>query len=244
MFSNLKGVFSTRLLAAKSNHTVSRASLYLALGLALLVAILSAFFAFAQWQVAEGLVRFQQQNSQETASRIESLAAMAKHQSNAHRATLNALLSRDTFELQEADALRNSNLVAYRTLIGELSQTPGLEEAGENLLVLTKQYDALSSKVIELFTEGQKEEALDLRMNRLRSLYNEWQISQEHFSKEVGREGRKQQEIHSAVTRTTKAWLAGLLLAPLAVIALGAVAIAAILGLNSVSRRGGDNWQR
>jgi hypothetical protein len=244
MLSTPKGAFSTRLLAAKSNHTVSRASLYLALGLALLIAILSAIFAFAQWRVAGNLVQFQQQSSMETASRIESLAAMAKHQSNAHRATLNALLSRDTLELQEADALRKSNLEAYRTLIGELSQTPGLEEAGENLLVLTKQYDALSENVVDLFSTGKIEEALDLRINRLRSLYNEWQMGQEHFSKEVAHEGRKQQEIHSAVTRTTKTWLAGLLLAPLAIIALGAASIAAILGLNSVTQRGGDSWQR
>jgi len=244
MFSNLKGAFSSRLLAAKSNHTVSRASLYLALGLALLVAILSALFAFAQWQVAESLVRFQQQNSQETALRIEGLAGMAKHQSNAHRATLNALLSRDASELQEANALRSLNLEAYRALVLKTFNAPGLEESREHLLVLMEEYSALSSKVVGLFTEGKKEEALDLRINRLRSLYNQWQVSQEHFSKEVGLEARKQQEIHSAVTRTTKAWLAGLLLAPLAAIGLGVVAIAAILGLNRVTRRGGDNWQR
>jgi|GEM_PF-2624204 len=244
MLSTLTGALSKRLLSAKSHHTVSRASLYLALGLALMISILSALFALAQWQVAGNLIRFQQQSSLETAARIENLAAMAKHQSNAHRATLNALLSRDTLEVQEADALRNSNLEAYRTLIGELSLTPGLEEAGENLLVLTKQYDALSEKVVDLFSTGKKEEALDLRINRLRSLYNEWQMSQELFSKEVGHEGRKQQEIHSAVTRTTKTWFAGLLLAPLAIIALGAASIAAILGLNSVTQRGGDSWQR
>lgn len=244
MLSTLKGAFSTRLLAAKSNHTVSRASLYLALGLALLIAILSAIFAFAQWRVAGNLVQFQQQSNMETASRIESLAAMAKHQSNAHRATLNALLSRDTLELQEADTLRNSNLEAYRTLIRELSQTPGLEEAGENLLVLTEQYGALSQTVVELFESGKKEEALDLRINRLRSLYNQWQMSQEHFSKEVGHEGRKQQKIHAAVTNTTKAWLAGLLLAPLALVAIGTLAIAATLGFQGLSNRGGDSWER
>lgn len=244
MISTLKGAISTRLLAAKSNHTVSRASLYLALGIALLIAILSALFAFAQWQVAGNLIRFQQRNTMETAARIEGLAAMAKHQSNAHRATLNALLSRDSSEFQEAGALRKSNLEAYRTLIGELSQTPGLEEAGENLLVLTKQYDALSEKVVDLFSTGQKEEALDLRINRLRSLYNEWQMGQEHFSKEVAQEGRKQQEIHSAVTRTTKAWLAGLLLAPLVFIALGVLAIAAMLGLQRFRVRSADTWLR
>lgn len=244
MFSNLKGALSKRLLAAKSNHTVSRASLYLALGLALMIAILSAIFAFAQWQVAGSLVRFQQQSSLETAARIENLAAMAKHQSNAHRATLNALLARDPSELEEADALRKSNLEAYRTLIGELSGAPGLEEAGENLLVLTKQYGALSEKVVELFGAGKKEEALDLRISQLRSLYNEWQMGQEHFSKEVGHEGRKQQEIHAAVTHTTKAWLAGLLLAPLALVAIGTLAIAATLGLQGLSNKEGDSWER
>jgi len=244
MFSNLKGALSKRLLAAKSNYTVSRASLYLALGLALMVAILSAFFAFVQWQVAGSLVRFQQQSSLETAARIENLAAMAKHQSNAHRATLNALLARDASELEEADALRKSNLEAYRTLIGELSGTPGLEESGGNLLVLTEQYGALSQTVVELLESGKKEEALDLRINRLRSLYNEWQLGQEHFSKKVGLEGRKQQETHAAATRTTKAWLAGLLLAPLALVAIGTFAIAATLGFQGLSNRGSDSWDR
>jgi hypothetical protein len=244
MFSNLKGALSKRLLAAKSNHTVSRASLYLALGLALMIAILSAIFAFAQWEVAGSLVRFQQQSSLETASRIESLAAMAKHQSNAHRATLNALLARDPSELEEADALRKSNLEAYRTLIGDLSGVPGLEKAGGNLIVLTEQYGALSQTVVELFESGKKEEALDLRINRLRSLYNEWQMSQEHFSKEVGHERRKQQKIHAAVTRATKAWLAGLLLAPLALVAIGTLAIAATLGFHGLSNKRGDSWDR
>jgi hypothetical protein len=121
---------------------------------------------------------------------------------------------------------------------------PGLEEAGGNLLVLTEQYGAFSQTVVELFESGKKEEALDLRINRLRSLYNEWQMSQEHFSKEVGHEGRKQQKIHAAVTRTTKAWLAGLLLAPLALVAIGTLAIAATLGFQGLSNKGGESWDR
>jgi len=244
MISTLKGAMSTRLLAAKSNHTVSRASLYLALGIALLIAILSALFAFAQWQVAGNLIRFQQRNTMETAARIEGLAAMAKHQSNAHRATLNALLSRDLSEFQEADGLRLSNIEAYETLTRELSKSPELGDVSENLNLMTKQYGLLSGKVVDLFREGKKEEALDLRINRLRSLYNEWQMAQEHFSKEVASEGHKQQEIHFAVTRTTKAWLAGLLLAPLVLIASGVLAMAAMLGLQRFAIRKPDSWLR
>lgn len=244
MLSTLKGNISYRLLAAKSNHTVSRASLLLALALATLIALLAGVFAFAQWRVTENLVRSQQLRSEEIARRVGDAANMATLQTNAHRSTLNVLLSRDSDELEEADKQRRTNLTSYATLTDKVADEADLHDAADDLRQMTAQYGELSSYVVDLFRQGRKEEALDLRIARLRPLYNKWQNAQEDFSRKVVGEDRRQQEFHADAERTTKAWLAGLLLAPLVLIATGTLAIATIIGLQKISDKVGDTWAR
>lgn len=244
MLSTLKGNISYRLLAAKSNHTVSRASLLLALALAALIALLAGVFAFAQWRVAENLMRSQQLRNAEIARRVADAANMATLQTNAHRSTLNALLSRDPSELEEADNQRRTNLASYALLTEIVSDQADLHNAADGLRQMTAQYGELSSYVVDLFRQGRKEEALDLRIARLRPLYNKWQAAQEDFSTKVAGEDRRQHEIHAAAERSTKLWLAGLLVAPLVLIAAGTLAIATILGLQKISDKGRDTWAR
>jgi hypothetical protein len=244
MLSTLKGHLSANLLATKSNHTVSRASLYFALGLALLIALLSALFAFAQWRVGENLAKMQQTRDRAVEERVATSANMASQQANAHRATLNVLLSRDSKEFDEAEALRRSNLQSYLESSRLLGENVGLHEAAEDLRVLTAQYDELSAQVIDLFREGRREDALDLRVRRLRESFNLWQQAHTGFSTKLAQSEAEQKKDYEEATSSARHWLAGLLIAPLALIVLGIIAIAAMFGLQRFKGEAVDIWFR
>jgi hypothetical protein len=244
MLPTLKGALSLHLLAAKSNHTVSRASLLLAVALSVFIACLAGIFAFAQWRIAGNLMHFQQQRSAEIAQRVGDVADMATMQANVHRSTLNVLLSRDTSEFTEADNQRRTNLADYATRTAKVSALAEISNSADALRGMTAQYAEISDYIIDLFKQGRMEEALDLRFTRLRPVYNKWQRAQENFSRRVAGEDRRQQEIHAGAVRATKLWLGALFLAPLALIALGTLAIAAILGLQRLTETATDMWTR
>jgi len=244
MLSPLKGRLSANLLATKSNHTISRASLYFALGLAMLIALLSALLAFAQWQVGEDLARMHQVRARVVEVRVATSANMASQQANAHRATLNVLLSRDTTELAEAESLRRSNLEGYLKSSRLLGASDGLHEAAEELRVLTAQYEKLSGQVVDLFREGQREAALDLRVRRLREAFNRWQKAHSNFSAQLAKTEMEQKKDYEIATAGARRWLVGLLLGPLVLLALGIVAIAAILGAARFGKETTDSWTR
>jgi hypothetical protein len=218
--------------------------LYAALAVASGIALLSVGIAFAQWRLAENIVNLQQKMGQENAQRIAAAADMATHQVNAHRGTLNVLLSRDEAELQEAVALRASNLRDYQRLTDSVGRSPDLHEAVHALTMLTARYDELSAQVVELFRAGKKEEALGLRTQGLRPLYNSWQEVHGDFTKQLGRSAEKERAQFDAVTSASKKWLVGLLLAPLVLIILGLFASAVILGLHRLSGKQDDTWAR
>ena len=244
MLSTLKGHLSANLLATKSNHTVSQASLYVALVLALLIALLSALFAFAQWRVGENLAKMQQVRARAVEERVATSANMASQQANAHRATLNVLLSRDSKEFDEAEALRRSNLQGYLESSRLLGDSVGLHDAAEDLLVLTAQYEELSAQVVDLFREGRREDALDLRVRRLREAFNRWQHAHAGFSTKLAQTESEQRKDYEEATASARRWLAGLLIAPLALIVLGIIAIAAMFGLQRLGTKAPDAWSR
>jgi hypothetical protein len=218
--------------------------LYAALAVASGIALLSAGIAFAQWRLAENLVNSQQKMGQENATRIAAASDMATHQVNAHRGTLNVLLSRDEDELQEAVALRSSNLRDYEQLTDSVGKAPDLHDTAQALKLLTARYDELSAQVVELFRAGKKEEALGLRTQGLRPLFNSWQEAHGKFTKQLGRYADKESVQFGQVTSESKKWLAGLLLTPLVLIVVGVAAIGAILGLQRLSGKRDDTWSR
>jgi hypothetical protein len=244
MLNHLKGFASSKLLSSPSNHTVSKASLYAALAVASGIALLSGGIAFAQWRLAVKIVNLQQKMGQENTQRIAAASDMATHQVNAHRGTLNVLLSRDEAELQEAVALRSSNLCDYEELTDSVSKSPDLHDTAQALKLLTARYDELSAQVVELFRAGKKEEALGLRTQGLRPLFNSWQEAHGDFTKQLGRYTDKESTEFAQLTSTSKKWLVGLLLAPLVLIVTGVAAIGAILGLQRLSGKRGDVWER
>ena len=244
MLNHLKGFASSKLLSSPSNHTVSKASLYAALAMASGSALLSVGIAFAQWRLAEKIVNLQQKMGQEHSERIATAADMATRQINAHRGTLNVLLSRDEAELQEAVALRASNLRDYDQLTDSVGKAPDLHDTAQALKLLTGRYDELSAQVIGLFRAGEKEKALGLRTQRLRFLFNSWQEAHGNFTKQLGRYSDKESAQFKQITSESKKWLAGLLLAPLILIVAGVAAIVAILGLQRLSGKQDDTWAR
>jgi hypothetical protein len=244
MLNRLKGFASSKLLSSPSNHTVSKASLLGALTIATGIAALCLAVAFAQWRLAGNIVKLQQQNAKDNSERIEAAAEMATHQANAHRGTLNALLSRDNAELQEAILLHRSNLRDYTMLTESLSQSPELHKSAEELRDLTTRYNEISLQVIEKFRAGEKDQALDLRLRTLRPLFNSWQEAHGNFTKQLGRSADEQRAQFEAVTSASKQWLAGLLLTPIVLIVLGLLASAAILGFHRLSGRQSDTWAR
>lgn len=244
MLSALKGHLSASLLAARSNHTVSRASLYFALGLALLIALLSALFAFAQWRVGENLATMQQARARTVEKRVATSANMASQQANAHRATLNVLLSRDSKEFEESEALRRSNLQDYLASSRMLGDSVGLHDAADDLRMLTAQYEELSAQVVELFREGRREDALDLRVRRLREAFNRWQEAHAGFSTKLAQTESEQRTDYEQATASSRRWLVGLLIAPLALILLGIMVIAAMFGVQRLGPKAPDAWSR
>jgi len=244
MLSHIKGRLSANLLATKSSHPVSRASLYVAFVLACLIAFLSALFALAQWRISENLAKAQLVRARIVEDRIFTSANMASQQANAHRATLNALLSRDSNEFAEAEALRRSNLQSYLESARLLGTSIGLHEAAENLRVLTAQYEELSAQVVDLFREGRREDALDLRERRLREAFNRWQQAHANFSTKLAETESDQTKDYEKSTASARRWLDGLLIAPFVLIVLGIIAIAATFGVERLGAKAPDAWSR
>jgi hypothetical protein len=244
MLSPLTGRLSAHLLAGKSNHTVSRASLYFALGLAVFIALLSGIFALAQWQLGADLAKLHQERARNVETRIGTSADMASQQANAHRATLNVLLSRDSAELDEAEALRRSNLQSYVESSRLIGANAGLHEAAEELRLLTAQYEELSAQVVDLFRDGQREAALDLRVRRLREAFNRWQEAHASFSTQLARTEAEQMKDYEEATAGARRWLVGLLVGPLVLLALGILTIAGMLGASSFRKQATDVWSR
>jgi len=244
MLSPLTGRLSAHLLAGKSNHTVSRASLYFALGLAVLIALLSGIFALAQWKLGADLAKLHQERARNVEKRIGTSADMASQQANAHRATLNVLLSRDSAELDEAEALRRSNLQSYVESSRLIGDNAGLQEAAEELRLLTAQYEELSAQVVDLFREGQREAALDLRVRRLRGAFNRWQEAHASFSTQLARTEAEQRKDYEEATAGARRWLVGLLVGPLVLLALGILTIAGMLGASRFGKTATDVWSR
>jgi hypothetical protein len=169
---------------------------------------------------------------------------MASQQANAHRATLNVLLSRDSAELDEAEALRRSNLQSYVESSRLIGDNAGLQEAAEELRLLTAQYEELSAQVVDLFREGQREAALDLRVRRLRGAFNRWQEAHASFSTQLARTEAEQRKDYEEATAGARRWLVGLLVGPLVLLALGILTIAGMLGASRFGKTATDVWSR
>jgi hypothetical protein len=75
-------------------------------------------------------------------------------------------------------------------------------------------------------------------------LFNSWQEAHGDFTKQLGRYTDKESTEFAQLTSTSKKWLVGLLLAPLVLIVTGVAAIGAILGLQRLSGKRGDVWER
>jgi hypothetical protein len=242
MLSTLKGHLSVNLLAGKSNHAVNKAGLYVALILALLIALLSALFAFAQWRVGESLASLYQQKALGTEKLVATTVNMATQQANAHRATLNVLLSRDETELKETESLRRSNVHGYLESLRTLESKAPWSEAVQDLQTLTLQYDQLSARVVGLCRKGRLEDALDLRASSLREAFNKWQQAHAAFGTKTAKTDTEQRKYYAKATAQTRRWLIALLIAPLALVTIGIFAIIGLLGLQRLNGNDRDSW--
>jgi len=244
MLSTLKGHFSSILLASKSNHAVSKASLYTALVLASSIALLTVLFAFIQWRVGENLFEKQRERSRAVEQRVTTYANMGSQLANAHRATLNILLSRDQKEFDEAEALRISNLHDYLESSSLIGASDGLQAAAEELRLFTEQYKALSAQVVDLFRKDRSEEAHDLRMSRLRVAFNHWQKAHANFSTKLADTVSEQNRDHQLAYANSRRLLAGVLIAPLVFMMLGIMSIVGMFGLERFRTKVSDPWSR
>ena len=242
MLSILKGHFSSILLASKSNYVVSNARLYTALVLASSIALLSGLFAFIQWQVEENLFEKQQVRTRAIEQRVSIYANMGSQQANAHRATLNILLSRDKKEFDEAEALRISNLHDYLESSRLIGASDGLQAAAEEVRLFAEQYKALSAQVVDLFRKDQREEAHDLQVGRMRVAFNHWQKAHAKFSTKLTDTLSEQSKEHELAYAITRRWLAGLLIAPLVFMMLGIMTIVGMFGVERFRTKVPDPW--
>lgn len=244
MIGAIKGRLSAKLLGSKSHRTVSNTSLTAAATISVAIALLAAIFALAQWRAAENLVSLQDARLGEISRHVATTSDMANCQANAHRGTLGALLARDLRELDDADALRIANLQEYRDRIASSVSTPELRAESEHLLELAAQYEEISGRAIGLIREGRKDEALDLRSLQLRGLFDRWQLAHLDFSKDLSHVAQRQSDHYERTSTAAEKWLKIFLLAPLALIILGMVAIMAILGMERFGAPKKDTWSR
>ena len=244
MIDSIRGRLSAKLLGSRSHRKVSNTSLVAATSVSLVIALLAGFFAIFQWRAAENLVRLQNVKSGEISRRVEMVSGMATCQANAHRATLGALLARDLQELNDADALRQSNLQEYRDLTQSMGSAPNLRDEADKLLALTAQYGELSGSTVDLLRQGRKDEALDLRSQHVRGLFDRWQRAHLAFSESVTNVAEQQSLDYKRASAMAEKWLKLFVLAPLALIILGMVAIMVILGMERFGRRTKDTWLR
>lgn len=235
MINTLKGKLSAKLLGATSDRLIHQISLWGAVTISVGLATLCFAFAFAQWRVVEGIVGLQRQQAAEMLDLVKETSEMLAHQSNAHRATLNCLLSMDEQEMTEADALRRSHLERYLALVSR-------HKGAETPRNLAQQYAAKSQKIVDLFRAGQKEEAIHLRIAELRPLFNEWQNAQNSLNDSMATWDTQQQSTFDHGIASMKFLLAVLIMVPVLLIFAGAAPIAGLLLLTKLRKINGDSW--
>lgn len=249
LLKRLDGRLSQELLARPSRLAIGQANLRIAFVLCALLCVASMIFTIFQWSLAEGIYRLQSKQAETGVQQLLISQDMMAALSNAHRFTLNALLSRDESEWRDAEKRHAASFARYSGLLDKVAQRsePNQVPSLDRLKSEAQSYQKLSLRLMEMARSGKLEEALNLRIAELRPVFNKWQEEQIRFSNEIeSREAASQAKSTRmvAVARTT---LLTLLIIPVIVMVVGILATLAVLGWQhwSISKPDKDDaWIR
>lgn len=244
MITSLKGRLSARLLGARSHSTVSRTSLLAAALICLLIALVSIGFAVAQWGTTQRLLKLQNEQKLTFAEGINATSQMATYLANTHRATLNALLSQDDQERKSAEDQRLSNLHEYGRLLNTHSVITASQLATQQaeLQKLLSDYTRISSEVLDLDRNGQRETALAMRIESLRPLFNRWQLAQQELTTASAAHSLREQKDYDDSISSLQRLLLGLVFVPAVLILVGILTIIVLLRVEKTGRKAVDMW--
>jgi hypothetical protein len=234
----LQGRASAWLLARPSHQTINRASLAtaFAVSLSLLAAIIG--LSLAQWILSEHLQLTRIEREQRLSLHADRSLKMAMAASNAHRATLSALLARDETELGDSLHRRHAALDEYDLALdstdGKLSSETLKQK--QTTAALAKNYRTLSSQLLELIQKGDLQQALEFRLAHLRPAFEKWQAAHDEFAQSQTHEILEKDAAQLQTIRILRRVLFALVLAPAALLVLGTLAVFAILGLGYLTR--------
>lgn len=244
MLGRIKGKLSARFLGATSHREISRATLIGAISACVLVAAACLAFAVAQWAVSEKLLQMQKKHVEDVARNSGAIARMATYMANTHRATLNALLSKEPEELANANSQFTQNLDEYRQALtaGGANGTTRTREVA--LAKLVDSYEALAQEVIALDRAGQAEAASAMRIGKLRPLFNAWQHAHEEYTTAAAIDSLKEQGQYERTLAITRGVLAVLFAIPAGIAVIAALALFTALGAEKMGRKLPDAWAR
>jgi len=235
---SLKGRASAWLLSRPSNQQINRTSLIAAFAvcLALLVAIIG--LSLAQWILSERLQLTRIEREQHLARHAETSLKMAVAASNAHRATISALVARDDLEMSDSIQRREAALDIYDSALDSttLQLSSATLEKKQSAAALAQNYRSLSAQLIEMVQKGDTQKALDFRLHNLRPVYEKWQVAHNEFSQNQTREILQNDATQIQTIRILRRILFALVLAPVALITICTFAVFAILGLGYLAR--------
>jgi len=241
----LEGRITSWLLARPSAQTINQASLKVFSGFLILSVFLLGLFSFFQWRIFERL--YQSSLGRESTLRREAglTQEMSTLSCNAHRASLSALLANDREELQQAVSDRTMNLRQYAEAEKALNEAvPSGDQSRQRVTQARKNYDLVSSQLVEIVMQGKREEALVFRLASVRPAFDLWQKEQGYLIQKHDQASQKAQNEFRAWARTVLAFYLSVLLIPLAAIVLTVVLTAVSIGSAAQRSSDGDPWSR
>jgi hypothetical protein len=234
----LQGRASAWLLARPSRHTIDRANLATAFAVCLALLAATILISFAQWLLSEHLQLTRIDREQRLSLHADASLQMTVAASNAHRATLSALLARDPSEFTDSLQRRQAALDSYDATLDSTDSTlsPANLAKKQTTDELAEAYRTLSAQLLDMVQKGDLQQALDFRLHHLRPAFETWQAAHNEFAESQAREILEKDAAQLATIRTLRRILFALVLAPAALLILGTLAVFTILGLGYLTR--------
>lgn len=236
------GKISAWLLSRPSNRPVGQLKFPIAFVICVLLAVISLGFVFAQWLVTEKLHSLHTAREVQLAQSLNYTQEMSTCQANAHRATLNVLLASQADEFAEGKAKRLANLNRYLELLEaqDTGNSPAMDQKKKEIENWFLEYSRLSEQVIDLAQDGRMEEALAIRVEKLRPIFDSWQKSQDQFGFKVNLQDSRDQADYLRAIAATRFLLGALFIIPALLVLLGILALVALLGFQHLRGRYAD----
>lgn len=228
----IKGRASAWLLVRPSHAAVNRASLGMVLAVCFALVLAMIGLSIGQWSLSEHI----QQAQFKRAVKMSNDAAVALNAAmvfgNAHRATLNALVARDTQEWEDSIQRRRTGLANYRAYLEQFKVASTEEEKKycAEAEQLAEEYARLSQKLLDMAQGGQLEQALDFRLQAVRPVLEKWQVAQDKFSSKHADQTLHENTAQEKTIRTLRGVFFLLVACPVFLLFLGGIAIATLLG--------------